>query len=272
GAAELRGDSRRRVAVPDALRAGLAGGRSSAAGWSAAGGALEAGSVLVLRYLGEGGHGPIATCDHGAWPRYTPGHLGDRPTQAHAMQMGPHLLSVVILGYSELPRLLQASTRSSHTYRPRHRSADPSAAGSGALWFYPGLGVGIPGAWLAAVGLALLVVLVLVARHESWRAALLTMITGAPLAARLRLLRLTSATLHLLQAPGVLAWTLGISVGSLACTSLALWTTARALSLDLGFLVFLVVLPVITMAALVPSINGIGVRETSMVVVLRGLV
>jgi len=170
------------------------------------------------------------------------------------------------------PGCSRPSTRSSHTYRPRHRSADPSAAGSGALWFYPGLGVGIPGAWLAAVGLALLVVLVLVARHESWRAALLTMITGAPLAARLRLLRLTRATLHLLQAPGVLAWTLGISVGSLACTSLALWTTARALSLDLGFLVFLVVLPVITMAALVPSINGIGVRETSMVVVLRGLV
>ncbi len=143
--------------------------------------------------------------------------------------------------------------------------------GSVGLSFFPGLQAGASMLWLAAALVGGLAALVLAGRVDRWVGWVLRRLEQLPLARRLRLPRLAQAALGLLRAPRVLALGLVLTLVSLSLSSLSLWITAWALGLSTSYLVFLLLVPVITVAALVPSINGLGVREAAFVVVLQRL-
>jgi hypothetical protein len=145
-------------------------------------------------------------------------------------------------------------------------------AGTIALGAYPVVEARGWTTWLALGGALLLGALVLGCRSEQWVQRGRGVVTHLPLSDRLRLLRLADALLTLLRAPGRLFQAVLLTLLALVCSALCLWVIARGMGLEIGYPVFLLVIPVITVAAVVPSINGIGVREASMVVVLRGLV
>lgn len=145
-------------------------------------------------------------------------------------------------------------------------------AGSLGIFFFPSLGAGAGVLWLPAAIAASLVAVVLTLRVERWVARALGWLQRAPLAERLRLPVLARAMVDLARAPGALTLALLLTLASVVVSALALWITARALGIETGLLTFLLLVPVMTVASMLPSINGVGVREATFVVVLRGLV
>jgi uncharacterized protein (TIRG00374 family) len=97
----------------------------------------------------------------------------------------------------------------------------------------------------------------------------------APLAARLRVeapLRALYAALHAYRGhPGALAWVFVLGVLAQGMRAVSIFFLARGMDLDLGFATLLVLCPVLFLVTIVPvSLNGIGLREATFVVVLRG--
>ena len=144
--------------------------------------------------------------------------------------------------------------------------------GSAALSFHPTLHADGSLVWLApalVVGFVAVAAACHIDRCTSW--GIRRVERFAP-ASRIRLPEVLRAAIQLMRAPRMLALAAGLTLLSQVIASLCLWATAEALGIHLSFVVFLVVLPAMTVAAMVPSINGVGVREAALVALLYGVV
>jgi uncharacterized membrane protein YbhN (UPF0104 family) len=97
----------------------------------------------------------------------------------------------------------------------------------------------------------------------------------APLAARLRAegpLRALYRALHAYRGhPATLAWVFLLGVLAQGLRAVSIGFLATGMGLDLGFATLLVLCPVLFLVTVVPaSLNGIGLREATFVVVLSG--
>jgi uncharacterized protein (TIRG00374 family) len=97
----------------------------------------------------------------------------------------------------------------------------------------------------------------------------------APLARRLRLEAPLRALYHALHAyrghPGALALVFVLGVIAQGMRAISIWFLAQGMDLGLGFASLLVLCPILFLVTIVPvSLNGIGLREATFVVVLRG--
>ena len=141
--------------------------------------------------------------------------------------------------------------------------------GSVGLVFFPAFGVDPTLLWLPVAIAAGLAALIVASRLGRWIEWTLGQIERAPLAERLRLPRLARAVVGLLRTPYLLPLTLLLSLAAHACSTLALWLTARALGIEAAYPALLLVVPVVTLAALLPSIKLVGLREAAFVVLLQ---
>jgi hypothetical protein len=97
----------------------------------------------------------------------------------------------------------------------------------------------------------------------------------APLARKLRLEAPLRALYHALHAyrghPGALALVFVLGVIAQGMRAISIWFLAQGMDLGLGFASLLVLCPILFLVTIVPvSLNGIGLREATFVVVLRG--
>ena len=97
----------------------------------------------------------------------------------------------------------------------------------------------------------------------------------APLARRLRVEAPLRALYHALHAyrghPGALALVFVLGVLAQGMRAISIWFLAQGMDLGLGFASLLVLCPILFLVTIVPvSLNGIGLREATFVVVLRG--
>jgi glycosyltransferase 2 family protein len=97
----------------------------------------------------------------------------------------------------------------------------------------------------------------------------------APLAARLRVEAPLRALYHALHAyrghPGALALVFVLGVGAQGLRAISIAFLARGMDIDIGLATLLVLCPVLFLVTVVPiSLNGIGLREATFVVVLGG--
>ncbi len=144
--------------------------------------------------------------------------------------------------------------------------------GSLGLSFYPAIQVATPVRWLPMVALLVLAVLMVACRVEHWVRWVLGWLERVPVIKRPELMGPIRATLDLLGAPPVLALAIGLTLASVTLSSLSLMAAARALGVNSSFTTFLLLMPVFTLASMLPSINSIGVREATFVIILRGMV
>jgi uncharacterized protein (TIRG00374 family) len=96
-----------------------------------------------------------------------------------------------------------------------------------------------------------------------------------PLARRLRAERALGALYHALHAyrghPGALGLVLLLGIAAQGMRAISIWFLAQGMHLGLGFASLLVLCPILFLVTIVPvSLNGIGLREATFVVVLRG--
>jgi uncharacterized protein (TIRG00374 family) len=96
-----------------------------------------------------------------------------------------------------------------------------------------------------------------------------------PLARRLRVEAPLRALYHALHAyrghPGALGLVFLLGVVAQGMRAISIWFLAQGMDLGLGFATLLVLCPVLFLVTIVPvSLNGIGLREATFVVVLRG--
>jgi uncharacterized protein (TIRG00374 family) len=97
----------------------------------------------------------------------------------------------------------------------------------------------------------------------------------APLARTLRIEAPLRALYHALHAyrghPGALGLVFVLGVVAQGMRAVSIWFLAQGMGLGLGFATLLVLCPVLFLVTVVPiSLNGIGLREATFVVVLRG--
>jgi glycosyltransferase 2 family protein len=97
----------------------------------------------------------------------------------------------------------------------------------------------------------------------------------APLTRRLRVEGPLRALYHALHAyrghPGALGLVFVLGVVAQGMRAISIWFLAQGMDLGLGFASLLVLCPVLFLVTIVPvSLNGIGLREATFVVVLRG--
>ncbi|HEY7060517.1 MAG TPA: lysylphosphatidylglycerol synthase transmembrane domain-containing protein [Chloroflexota bacterium] len=144
--------------------------------------------------------------------------------------------------------------------------------GSTGLALHTGLQYDGATPWLAPLLVVGFVVVALLCQARGWGERAVDAIARLPLARRLCAPEIALAYVQLMRAPGVLLATFGLTLVAQAVASLCLWATAWALHLHLGYPLFLVVLPAMTVASMLPSLNGMGVREAALVLLLAGLV
>ncbi|HLH24005.1 MAG TPA: lysylphosphatidylglycerol synthase transmembrane domain-containing protein [Chloroflexota bacterium] len=144
--------------------------------------------------------------------------------------------------------------------------------GSAALSFHPTLHADGSLVWLAPALVAGFVAVAAVCHVDRWTDWGIRRVERLSLASRARLPEIMRAALQLMRAPRMLLLTAALTLLSQLIASLCLWATAEALGIHQGFAVFLVVLPAMTVASMVPSINGMGVREATLVALLYGVV
>lgn len=142
--------------------------------------------------------------------------------------------------------------------------------GSVALFFYPWIEAGPVALLLVAGGTATVVAAVLVCRVDRWVEWGLARLGRVPRAGRL--VPLARATLGLLRAPRALALALGWTLVATVLAALTLWSAALALGIEVGYPTCLVLVAVIALTSVLPSLQGIGLREATVVVMLQGLV
>jgi glycosyltransferase 2 family protein len=97
----------------------------------------------------------------------------------------------------------------------------------------------------------------------------------APLAARLRVEQALRSLYHALHAyrrhPATLAWVFVLGVLAQGLRAVSIGFLATGMGLDLSYATLLVLCPVLFLVTIVPaSLNGIGLREATFVVVLGG--
>jgi uncharacterized protein (TIRG00374 family) len=97
----------------------------------------------------------------------------------------------------------------------------------------------------------------------------------APLAARLRIEHALRSLYHALHAyrghPATLAWVFVLGVLAQGLRAVSIGFLATGMGLDLSYATLLVLCPVLFLVTIVPvSLNGIGLREATFVVVLGG--
>jgi uncharacterized protein (TIRG00374 family) len=97
----------------------------------------------------------------------------------------------------------------------------------------------------------------------------------APVAAKLRVEAPLRALYHALHAyrghPASLAWVFLLGVFAQGLRAVSIYFLAVGMNLDLGFATLLVLCPILFLVTIVPvSLNGIGLREATFVVVLAG--
>jgi len=83
--------------------------------------------------------------------------------------------------------------------------------------------------------------------------------------------RLGRAVMTLTRSPPVLSGALILTIVAQVLGLLTLWAEAMAFGMSISLPILLLALPVIALATVVPSLNGIGVREAALVIALRGL-
>jgi len=143
--------------------------------------------------------------------------------------------------------------------------------GSVGLFFFPAFEAG-PAALVLGVGVVTaLAALMLVGGADRWTEPLLSRLERAALAKRLRVAAVARAVLDLFRTPRIALLTLLLSLCAHALSTLSLWLSARALGIETAYPTLLLVVPVITLAALVPSIKLVGAREAALVVVLQAM-
>jgi uncharacterized membrane protein YbhN (UPF0104 family) len=96
-----------------------------------------------------------------------------------------------------------------------------------------------------------------------------------PVAAKLRVEGPLRALYHALHAyrghPAALAWVFVLGVFAQGLRAVSIYFLAVGMGLDLGFATLLVLCPILFLVTIVPvSLNGIGLREATFVVVLGG--
>ena len=96
-----------------------------------------------------------------------------------------------------------------------------------------------------------------------------------PLATRLRVAGPLRALYHALHAyrnhPGALALVFALGVVAQGMRAVSIYFLAQGMDLDIGFATLLVLCPMLFLVTVVPvSLNGIGLREATFVVVLGG--
>ena len=97
----------------------------------------------------------------------------------------------------------------------------------------------------------------------------------APLAAKLRIEGPMRALYHALHAyrghPAALAWVFVLGVFAQGLRAVSIYFLAVGMDIDIGFATLLVLCPILFLVTIVPvSLNGIGLREATFVVVLGG--
>ena len=142
--------------------------------------------------------------------------------------------------------------------------------GSIAVAFHPTLLPSAPVQWLPVAALLGLIVLMTVFHSERFVQWTLCSLEQLPIICRPELMQLARATLGVLRAPMLLSLGLALGLVSVMLSSLTLLAAARSLGIDSDLIVLLLLLPVMVLASLLPSINGVGVREVTFVFVLRG--
>jgi len=96
-----------------------------------------------------------------------------------------------------------------------------------------------------------------------------------PIATRLRVAGPLRALYHALHAyrnhPGALALVFALGVVAQGMRAVSIYFLALGMDLDIGFATLLVLCPILFLVTVVPvSLNGIGLREATFVVVLGG--
>ncbi len=143
--------------------------------------------------------------------------------------------------------------------------------GSVGAVFFPSLQGTTSILWLPVVMVGGLVLLLWFSRLDRPVGWLLTSLDRVGPLRRLQVTRLLRALIGLARQPGVLLGSLALTFVIYAVVALALWVLAWALGLGTSYLIFLLLLPVLSLTLMLPSINGIGVREVTFVVLLQGL-
>ena len=144
-------------------------------------------------------------------------------------------------------------------------------AAGGALAGGSGIGRGTA----IALGLGVLVVTALAGSSSSRTRLQPFLRRCAPLAARLRIEGSLRALYHALHAyrscPGTLAWVFVLGVLAQGMRAVSIGFLAEGMEIDISFATLLVLCPVLFLVTIVPvSLNGIGLREATFVVVLGG--
>jgi uncharacterized protein (TIRG00374 family) len=140
------------------------------------------------------------------------------------------------------------------------------------LWLRPSTGTA--STWLPVVSSTVSVGLILGvigARYVHGRAQFDGLLddSGNPLARALK--RLARATITLTNHPVLLIGAFVLTLVAQALGSLTLWAEALAFGMNVSLPILLLALPVIALATIVPSLNGIGVREAALVIALQGM-
>jgi uncharacterized protein (TIRG00374 family) len=136
-----------------------------------------------------------------------------------------------------------------------------------------GTGIGRGTAIALGLGVVLATALAAVALFSLRLRPLLRRFT--PLAERLRVAAPLRALYHALHAyrghPAALALVFVLGVIAQGMRAISIWFLAQGMDLGLGFASLLVLCPILFLVTIVPvSLNGIGLREATFVVVLRG--
>ena len=66
-------------------------------------------------------------------------------------------------------------------------------------------------------------------------------------------------------------WSFILSIYAQVSSIIAVYFFARAVGIDnVGMVIFLIVVPIVAVMSMLPSLNGLGIRETGFVLLLKG--
>lgn len=143
--------------------------------------------------------------------------------------------------------------------------------GAASLYAFPISSIGNGIVWLPAGVVVSLVAVTIVARVDRWTCRFTSWLEVLPFAQRLQPARLFRAGVTVARSPRVMCSTLALTVVSQIFGSVALWLIARGLGIQVGLAPFLLAVPAMSIVSLAPSLNGLGIRDAALIVVLRGL-
>lgn len=134
----------------------------------------------------------------------------------------------------------------------------------------PGLAHSSAIALLPPIVLGGLLALMIFSRIDRGISLVLGIANRSPIPGKVHLIDLITGVVSFLRSPIIVLLSLVLTFASLATGALSLWIVAKALGHAPEFAVFVFLVPVVVLASMLPSINGIGVREAVFFIVLRG--